>query len=211
MAQGRRLGRSLVALLHRGLLLARQVMTQTIQRLWQMGRSCRSLAVWMGTSLANVGGAGLVVSSVSLAVGLYATLPTRFSVTPAAPLDPADILSTPFIVENAGYLPVHITYFICFFGSITTDSGAFAEGTGGHGMIHGVLQQVRQWTLAPTHKITIRCPQTFWGSSVGAVTSAELGIDLYYRPMWLPFGPRRRQTFFFTTATDSQGHLRWLP
>ena len=166
-------------------------------------------------SLVSVGGLGLVVSSVGLAVSLYATLPSRFSVTPAAPLDPADILSTPFIVENTGYISVHIMHFICFFPSITHQSGVSATGTGGHGMIHGVPPQVEQWALAPTKQSTIRCPQTaFWhyrSTAPGPLTSAELGIEVYYQPIWCPFGRRRVQIFYFTTAPDHQGRLRWLP
>jgi hypothetical protein len=206
IAQGTLLGRQLATMLHRGIPLVRQVMAQTTQRIFQMVWCCWTLVVWGWKALTAIGVIGGLLSLISL----YADVSSRLSVTPHSPLNPADILSTPFIVENSGHFPVKMMQFTCWFSSVSLEDEASGKGGWGQNIISFDTEQFNIPTLNPTQQTTIYCPAPIQSSQpLGFVKSADLIIMISYKVVLLPLS--FRQSFRFTTTADHQSNLRWLP
>jgi hypothetical protein len=164
------------------------------------------LPVWVWRLLATLAPIGLIISVVSISLAVSSS----FSVTPTPPLDPADILSTPFIVSNTGKLRTKMMQFTCSFNSVSLGDEASGRWSRGQNLVSVDTKQFNIPTLNPTQQTIIYCSVPMQASILlGFVKSADLIITIGYRVVLLP--RNFQQSFRFTTTEDHQGNLRWLP
>ncbi len=146
-----------------------------------------------------------VLGAVAAAASIVAVLP-KFSIASELPLNPNDILSTPFAVTYDGYVPVSNVKFSCALERIDyADSNQMAKSM--------VRSSDRPRSIHPGDTQTVSCyvslPAMPAVVTESKVVYADITIWVSYSPALLPF-VHLMQSFPFRTLRQSDGALRWV-
>jgi hypothetical protein len=140
------------------------------------------------------------IGALALALGILETK-ARPSVSLESPLDPANVMSTQFILENDTW-----------FDFVDMKAAAIIKNldtTFGH--VGTIASGWNTLPIAPELKAGDKrtIPYPLQGVSFGGtVTSGDFGLIISYRPRWWPFWERRRG-FLFTIGVQADGHSRF--
>ena len=151
-------------------------------------------------STCKILGGALTLVSVLLTALSYVPKPT---VASSAALNPADPLSTPFVISNNGSLPMHDVSFRCVIRNLESEShGRFVAPAG------AIPTDFVIRTMHSGESATVGCPFQ-WMKLTTPLAAGDIEIVVVYRPDWWPW--RREKPFRFATARYSDGTLHWLP
>ncbi len=143
----------------------------------------------------------------SLYIGCV-SMSSRVSLTPGDVLRAKDPLSSPIIVSNEGYLPIHDAMATCLVKRIVAANGATVTDA----VIGGDSAEQFVGDLGIGGKTTISCSGD--GSSVFSMgtdkyIAADIGIVLSYRPDFFPW--HRHKSFNFHARISDDGKIHWTP
>jgi hypothetical protein len=139
-------------------------------------------------------------SLLAIASGILALLP-RPSVTASEFIKANEPFSTPFVISNESYLPIHDVNYKCAIRHYrASDGGNIIAYEGGIVPSGFVLPE-----MSPGESTTVSCPFPFKGWE--PVVSAGFDFVLEYRPDFLPWAQEKR--FRFETGWDKDGSLKW--
>jgi hypothetical protein len=160
------------------------------------------LQVWKARAAKK---AGLTLGLVAGAASILAVFP-RFSVVPGAPLDPKDVLSTPFLVTYDGWMPLQKVTYLCSRDDVLFESRIFeTQDT--------VQVSDAPRSLSPGDAQTASCNGEESALSpvmrMGKVRIARVAIIVRYSPLLLPF-LRLHVAYPFATVSQSDGALRFV-
>jgi len=143
------------------------------------------------------------LSILASVAGIYALSP-RITVSSLPSLDPVQIFSTPFTILNDGYLIARDVQATCFVSDAKDINGNHFAG----GFAFTDTQTQNVGDLHSKEPATLPC--AFVSNFVTApIASANITIDVSYRPQWYPWHITKR--FRFVTAPAVDGQLHWLP
>lgn len=142
--------------------------------------------------------------SILAAVAAFYALSPRITVSSLPSLDPAKIFSTPFTILNDGYLIARNVQATCF----VSDAKDINDNHFAGGMAFTDTQTQDIGDLHAKESATLPC--AFASTFVTApIASANITIDVSYRPQWYPWHITKR--FRFVTTPGADGQLHWLP
>ena len=134
----------------------------------------------------------------------------RVSVYPGKTLNPNDPFQTPFILKNDGYLPINEIHY-----SLSLENVGFGQGNTLPRAYSGINETLIP-SLAPNRSSTVSLEPfiDLLKQSFGivlpprSVTSAQIYIDLSYRPYLIPYNFTDR--IRFKTGIGGTGEYVWL-
>jgi hypothetical protein len=125
----------------------------------------------------------------------------RLSVDVSGSLQAANPLAAVFQVSNDGVLPVHSVAATC--GNLSAHlPNIQIVGPG-----ERVAPEFYADTLSPGHKLTVTCGHTYGLTAPTNFTSAEMVIQVHYRPDWILW--RKTATFPWKAERAQDGHWIW--
>jgi hypothetical protein len=137
--------------------------------------------------------AGLILGAISLQA--------RPTVSLEAPLDPADVLTTPFVISNDGMLSLNSVNVESYFSRI--GYGDPPNGADRYSIGRGFSP--RNQTLEIGEKETVRVGH-FMYTNTPPVTYADIAWIVYFRSPFIPI--LRHRVFRFVTVRQKDGTLR---
>jgi hypothetical protein len=145
--------------------------------------------------------AGLALSVVGL-WGLIPFVEARPLVFTEPPLDPDNVLTTPFEIRNDGEMSLHDVKVVGVIGHLTQKNNIHvSNGMGWNSFTDSPeIKPKETETLAPLHHL--------YESNI-PILSGEVTIVVLCRPSFWPFTLKRG--FKFSIARQSDGHLRLVP
>lgn len=150
---------------------------------------------WFGLSVKIV---VVLATCLGLVVTLY-SLFARIGVTSDSPINPDDPFSSPFTLSNKGILPIYDVLFSCTLRDVKWQDG-------------GVSNIRTKTNAAPIKRINAGEATTtfckFFPYEL-KIKSADIEVEVKYRPAYLPWS--KRSSIRFGTVTESDGTLRWVP
>lgn len=133
-------------------------------------------------------------------------------VTPLAPIDPARIFSTQFVVSNNGYLTIHDIKYECAIekieGQVTFGSYGGLSGINEISPRLSALEHDLKSSLGPNHSDTVSFDFRLF-TKAEPIRSADVGIVVSFRVGFIPL--RQEHIYHFVTQRSSDGRLHWVP
>jgi hypothetical protein len=126
----------------------------------------------------------------------------RFSIAVDAPLDPADVLTTPFLVTYEGYFPVANVQYSCVRERVIWEGRIFSEGD-------TITTADRPRLVQPGDAQTISCHEGTFPTRGRKIRLVDISIRVSYDPFLLPF-IHRESVFLFHGTRQSDGGWRWF-
>lgn len=139
-----------------------------------------------------------------IVVGVLSLLP-RLSVSSSAPLNLDDPFSTPFTVSNDGPLSLFNVEFLCELNDVQTDRYVRFQGGKFFAITNTAFVAKK---MLPAQKNDVPCSFRSVFAGFGPITTADISINIRFRPAFVPWHTNRR--FRFYTVKGSDGRLRWL-
>lgn len=124
----------------------------------------------------------------------------RISVYPGESLDPHNPLKTPFIIKNDGYLPVRDIKYSLFLKDVHLKPGIYFKDL----ILKKASSQIP--ILRPNRSSIISIKHHL--ATPKSVKSAEIYIDLSYKPYLIPY--MFTEHIRFKTEMDTSGKYLWL-
>lgn len=146
---------------------------------------------WLGTFIA--------------VIGLYITLEARPTVAFDLPLNPYNVMSTPVVLSNDGFLTLDEVQVATYVSDI-------------HYRLSGVQQDVSSEGYFPVGELTRDHKETvplysYVGATIAGrpdeINSADVSLIVSYKLEYLPF-IKREDAFRFITVRQSDGNLRFI-
>jgi hypothetical protein len=166
-----------------------------LRRVW------RAASRWAGCSWKVIVATGVIV-------GILVAIPTfwpRLSISAEPPLRERDLLSTPFLISNNGFLPLRDVWITCQVDTLATSLGQLIQNA-------RPVERLLDPDLSPGESLTFGCIAPNWTGNVigtaGRQQLVRLSIEIRYRPFGIPF-VRRRHEEGFRSEPAHRGLLRW--
>ena len=153
-----------------------------------------------------------VIGAIGTLLGIGTSLlalASRISMSSDSPINPSDIMSTPFVVSNDGPLDIHDVGYGCVDRKILSDTGLTIAAPGPYTKWLGGFStpQMVADVIPPTGKQAFTCPMSALIPS-GHVTYGDIIIAVSYRPAWWPY--KWQKLHRFATALDANRKpVRW--
>jgi len=144
----------------------------------------------------------VVLSTLAAAATLYALSPS-ISVSNLPPMNESDPFTTPFTINNSGWLTAYDVHAECYVKDVKAEHD---ESFSNFHTVDTNTADVGELAAKETASLPCAFNRMF---KTAPVVSADIAITVSYRPAFYPY--RVQKPFRFVTAQDSHGNLRWLP
>jgi hypothetical protein len=146
---------------------------------------------------------GIILAIISLGISLIIFWP-RLSVDRGEDLDSQNPFKTSFVVNNDGYIFCYPIHYSLAIKKVELENNINLINVG----ISGFDEDIPK--LCPNNSSTLSLQRTL-AIPPNFLKSAEIYIDLFYKPLWIPsfFDPIFKDSYRFKVAKKASGDYVW--